>query len=49
MPLRKLYAAVCQARNEVIPLKEAAGMLSRATGMSYLVVECLLRHDGVEE
>lgn len=49
MPLRKMYAALCQARNEAIPLKEAAGILSRATGMSYLVVECLLKHDGVEE
>lgn len=49
MPLRKMYAALCQARDEVVPLKEAARALSRATGMSYLVVECLLRHDGVEE
>lgn len=48
MLLRKLYAALCQARNEAVPLKEAAGMLSRATGMSYLVVECLLKSDGVE-
>lgn len=49
MPLRKLYVALCQARDEALPLKEAAGILSKATGMSYLVVECLLKHDGVEE
>lgn len=49
MPLRKMYAALCQASGEAVPLKEAARLLSRATGMSYLVVECLLRYDGVEE
>lgn len=48
MPLRKLYVALCMARDEVLPLREAAGILSKATGMSYLVVECLLSHDGVQ-
>ena len=47
MELRKLYVALCQARNETVPLEEAAHLLASCTGMSLVVVEALLKFDGV--